>query len=145
MVEGANPEGTKPESSSLTGDRCKWLQDNEGMTVLAAQTKVMGEFPWIFRWNPDFPCDGSLAKDCPCASHWGPASLSGGPKQGHLTEGHLKMRFRSGSSHSTCQFSLSGVARVRLADLNGPKWTSLGQNGPFWSILVSRMLKSGSE
>ena len=24
----------------------------------------------------------------------------------------------------------SGMARVRLADLNGPKWTSLGQNGP---------------
>ena len=34
------------------------------------------------------------------------------------------------------------MARVR-ADLNRPKWTSLGkmdQNGPFWSILVSRML-----
>ena len=27
----------------------------------------------------------------------------------------------------------SGMARVRLADLNGPKWTSSGQNGPFWS------------
>ena len=39
----------------------------------------------------------------------------------------------------------SGMARVRLADLNGPKWTSSGQNGPFWSILVSRMLKSSSE
>ena len=24
----------------------------------------------------------------------------------------------------------SGVIRVRLADLNGPKWTSLDQNGP---------------
>ena len=35
---------------------------------------------------------------------------------------------------------LSGMARVRLADQNGPKWTSSGQNGPFWSILVSRML-----
>ena len=30
----------------------------------------------------------------------------------------------------------SGMARVRLADLNGPKWTSLGQNGPKWTILV---------
>ena len=48
----------------------------------------------------------------------------------------------------------SGMARVRLADLNGPKWTFSGQNGPqasrdqngpFWSILVSRMLKSSSE
>ena len=28
------------------------------------------------------------------------------------------------------------MARVRLADLNGPKWTSLGQNGPKWIILV---------
>ena len=26
----------------------------------------------------------------------------------------------------------SGMARVRLADLNGTKWTSLGQNGPKW-------------
>ena len=25
---------------------------------------------------------------------------------------------------------------VRLADLNGPKWTPLGQNGPKWTILV---------
>ena len=39
----------------------------------------------------------------------------------------------------------SGVARVRLADLNGPLQANLDQNGPFWSILVSRMLKSGSE
>ena len=30
-------------------------------------------------------------------------------------------------------------------DLNQPKWTSSGQNGPFWSILVSRILKSSSE
>ena len=30
----------------------------------------------------------------------------------------------------------SGMARVRLADLNGPKWTSPGQNGPKWTILV---------
>ena len=37
----------------------------------------------------------------------------------------------------------SGMARVRLADLNGPKWTSSGQNG--LSILVARMQKSGSE
>ena len=29
------------------------------------------------------------------------------------------------------------MARLRLADLNGPK---SGQNGPFWFILVSRML-----
>ena len=28
------------------------------------------------------------------------------------------------------------MARVRLADLNGPKWTSSGQNGPKWTILV---------
>ena len=28
----------------------------------------------------------------------------------------------------------SGMAGVRLADLNGPKWTISGQNGPFWSI-----------
>ena len=27
-----------------------------------------------------------------------------------------------------------------MADLNGPKWTSSGQNGPFWSTLVSRVL-----
>ena len=39
----------------------------------------------------------------------------------------------------------SGMARVRLADLKGPKWTSSGQNGPFWSILVLRMPKSSSE
>ena len=32
------------------------------------------------------------------------------------------------------------MARVRSADLNGPEWTSSGQNGPFWSILVSQML-----
>ena len=31
---------------------------------------------------------------------------------------------------------LSGMARVRLADLNGPKWPSSGQNGPKWTILV---------
>ena len=30
----------------------------------------------------------------------------------------------------------SGMARVRLADLNGPKWVSSGQNGPKWTILV---------
>ena len=30
----------------------------------------------------------------------------------------------------------SGMARVRLADLNGPKWTSSGQNEPKWTILV---------
>ena len=30
----------------------------------------------------------------------------------------------------------SGMARVQLADLNGPKWTSSGQNGPKWTILV---------
>ena len=30
----------------------------------------------------------------------------------------------------------SGMARVRLADLNGPKWTKIGQNGPKWTILV---------
>ena len=51
--------------------------------------------------------------------------------------------------------NFSGVARVRLADLNGAKWTSSGQmdqNGHFvlanakiQSILVSRMLKSSSE
>ena len=43
-------------------------------------------------------------------------------------------------------FLLSGMARVRLADLNGPKWTPSGQmvqNGAFWSIVVLRMLKSG--
>ena len=34
----------------------------------------------------------------------------------------------------TCNYS--GIARVRLADLNGPKWTSSGQNGPKWTILV---------
>ena len=28
------------------------------------------------------------------------------------------------------------MARVRLADLHGPKWTSSGQNGPKWTILV---------
>ena len=30
-----------------------------------------------------------------------------------------------------CQKVLSGMARVRLADLNGPKWTSPGQNGGY--------------
>ena len=30
------------------------------------------------------------------------------------------------------------MARVRLADLNGPKWTSPGQNGPKWAILVHK-------
>ena len=30
----------------------------------------------------------------------------------------------------------SGMVRVRLADLNGPKWTSSGQDGPKWTILV---------
>ena len=39
----------------------------------------------------------------------------------------------------------SGMARVRLADLNGPLQTKRDQNGPFWSILVSPMLKPGSE
>ena len=28
------------------------------------------------------------------------------------------------------------MATVRLADPNGPKWTSSGQNGPKWTILV---------
>ena len=36
--------------------------------------------------------------------------------------------------------SRSGVARVRLADLN-----ALGQSGPKWTILVLQMLKSSSE
>ena len=27
---------------------------------------------------------------------------------------------------------VSGVARVRLADLNGPKWTKMDHFGPFW-------------
>ena len=31
---------------------------------------------------------------------------------------------------------ISGVARVRLADLNGPKWSPSGQNGPKWTTLV---------
>ena len=35
-----------------------------------------------------------------------------------------------------CENRLSGMARVRLADLNGPKWTSSGQNGPKCTILV---------
>ena len=39
----------------------------------------------------------------------------------------------------------SGMARVRLADLNGPLQAKMDQNGPFWSILVARMVKSGSE
>ena len=34
------------------------------------------------------------------------------------------------------KFVFSGMARVRLAELNGPKWTSSGQNGPKWTILV---------
>ena len=34
------------------------------------------------------------------------------------------------------RYSISGMARVRLADLNGSKWTSSGQNGPKWTILV---------
>ena len=32
--------------------------------------------------------------------------------------------------------NISGMARVRLADLNGPKWASCNQNGPKWTILV---------
>ena len=35
-----------------------------------------------------------------------------------------------------CPLYFSGMARVRLADLNGPKWTSSGQNGPKWTVLV---------
>ena len=48
----------------------------------------------------------------------------------------------------TVMKATSGMARARLADLNGPKWTfqaEMNQNRPFWSILVSRMLKSSSE
>ena len=48
-----------------------------------------------------------------------------------------KIKFRLKFSIS---LEKSGVARVRLADLNGPKETSLGQYEPKWTILVSRML-----
>ena len=39
----------------------------------------------------------------------------------------------------------SGMARVRLADLNGPKWPLQAKMDHFGPFLVSRMLKSSSE
>ena len=36
------------------------------------------------------------------------------------------------------------VVRSGQSTVGGPKWTQINQNGPFWSILVSRMPKSGS-
>ena len=47
-----------------------------------------------------------------------------------------KETFARTSRKSSCECGVSGMARVRLADLNGPKWTSLGQNGLKWTILV---------
>mmetsp|Transcript_49448 Transcript_49448/g.78231 ORF Transcript_49448/g.78231 Transcript_49448/m.78231 type:complete len:291 (-) Transcript_49448:74-946(-) len=66
-------------------DRMTWLQQNKGMSVMAAQQQVMSEFPAMFsgggvsvnmgggfpgtmgmglhRWNPHAMCDGSLAED----------------------------------------------------------------------------------
>ena len=46
-----------------------------------------------------------------------------------------RIALQARSSRRVCLL-YSGMARVRLADLNGPKWTSSGQNGPIWSILV---------
>ena len=43
---------------------------------------------------------------------------------------------RGRSKRGRSQKHASGMARVRLADPNGPKWTSLGQSGPKWTILV---------
>mmetsp|Transcript_79999 Transcript_79999/g.175496 ORF Transcript_79999/g.175496 Transcript_79999/m.175496 type:complete len:427 (+) Transcript_79999:90-1370(+) len=47
------------------GDRAKWLMENQGLSDIAAENRVMGEFPDLFkgRWNPDVMCDGSKADD----------------------------------------------------------------------------------
>ena len=56
----------------------------------------------------------------------------------------IRSTWNCGVACESCPHSLntsdwrlvSGMARVRLADLNGPKWTSPGRNGPKWAILV---------
>ena len=49
---------------------------------------------------------------------------------------HHACRAPDRASLCSCISVISGMARVRLADLNGPKWTSLNQNEPKWTILV---------
>ena len=66
------------------------------------------------------------------------------------SEQRSKAMLRTYLKHSPHEMHLliSGVATVQLADPNGPKWASPGQNGPKWTILVHSgfaMLKSGSE
>jgi len=50
------------------GDRAKWLQENKGMSAVAARQQIMDEFPKQFGgpgpfWKPDAMCDGIKAQD----------------------------------------------------------------------------------
>ena len=58
--------------------------------------------------------------------------------------GMIFLRTRTSVTLKNAFIINSGVAGVRLADQNGPLQAKMDKNEPFWSILVSQMLKSSS-
>jgi len=69
MTPGWNPNALC--DGSIASERAAWLVSNEGMSQIAAQQKVMCEFPAHFGgidmaipfWNPAALCDGILADE----------------------------------------------------------------------------------
>jgi len=74
VAPGWNPDALC--DGSTASERAQWLVSNEGISQIAAQQKVMMEFPALFGgidvatcWNPVVLCDGSLAGDSCYLAH----------------------------------------------------------------------------